>query len=81
MKSGDFPGGPVVKNPPANARDTGVSPDLEDPTCCGTSKSMHHDERARAVEPVSRERSLCTAAGEWPPLTTTTGSPLKETKT
>ena len=29
MKSGDFPGGPVVKNPPANARDTGVSPDLE----------------------------------------------------
>ena len=23
---GDFPGGPVVKNPPANAGDTGLSP-------------------------------------------------------
>ena len=25
----DFPGGAVVKNPPANAGDTGLSPDLE----------------------------------------------------
>ena len=25
---GDFPGGAVVKNPPANAGDTGSSPDL-----------------------------------------------------
>ena len=24
----DFPGGPVVKNPPANARDTGSIPGL-----------------------------------------------------
>ena len=24
--SGDFPGGPVVKNPPANAGDTGLIP-------------------------------------------------------
>ena len=24
----DFPGGPVVKNPPANARDTGLIPGL-----------------------------------------------------
>ena len=29
MKSGDFPGGSIVKNPPANARDIGLSPDLE----------------------------------------------------
>ena len=28
LKTGDFPGGAVVKNPPANARDTGSSPDL-----------------------------------------------------
>ena len=27
-KSWDFPGGAVVKNPPANARDTGSSPGL-----------------------------------------------------
>ena len=26
---GDFPGGAVVKNPPANAGDTGSSPGLE----------------------------------------------------
>ena len=26
---GDFPGGAVVKNPPANSRDTGSSPGLE----------------------------------------------------
>jgi len=26
MYTGDFPGGPVVKNPPANAGDTGLIP-------------------------------------------------------
>ena len=26
MRGGDFPGGAVVKNPPANAGDTGLSP-------------------------------------------------------
>ena len=31
----DFPGGAVVKNPPANAGDTGSSPAPEDPTCRG----------------------------------------------
>ncbi|XFG00955.1 hypothetical protein AB1E19_004579 [Capra hircus] len=28
MVRGDFPGGPVVKNPPASAGDTGASPGL-----------------------------------------------------
>ena len=28
---GDFPGGAVVENPPANAGDTGLSPGLERP--------------------------------------------------
>ena len=28
LPSGDFPGGPVVKNPPVNARDTGLIPGL-----------------------------------------------------
>ena len=28
-----FPGGPVVKNPPCNARDTDLIPGPEDPTC------------------------------------------------
>ena len=28
-----FTGGPVVKNPPCNARDSSAIPDLGDPTC------------------------------------------------
>ena len=44
-----FPGGAVVKNPPANAGGTGSSPGLgrshvwEDPTCCGATKPMQHN--------------------------------------
>ena len=33
MISRDFPGGTVVKNPPANAGDTGSALVWEDPTC------------------------------------------------
>ena len=37
----DFPGGTVVKNPPANA---GVcSLVQEDPTCCGATKPVCHN--------------------------------------
>ena len=39
----DFPGGAVVKNPPANAGDTGSSPGLEDPTCRRATKPMRHN--------------------------------------
>ena len=39
----DFPGGAVVKNPPANAGDTGSIPDLEDPTCHGATKPVRHN--------------------------------------
>ena len=39
---GDFPGGAVVKNPPANAGDTGSIPGPEDPTCSGTTKPVRH---------------------------------------
>ena len=34
-KKQGFLGGPVVKNPPCNARDTSLIPDWEDPTCWG----------------------------------------------
>ena len=38
-KSGNFPGGPVVKNPPSNAGDAGSIPSWgTDPTCCGATK-------------------------------------------
>ena len=46
--SGDFPGGTVVKSPPANSGDTGSSPGP------GRShKPVRHDYRARALEPSS----------------------------
>ena len=38
-----FPGGSVVKNPPANAGDTGSIPDLADPTYCEATKPMHYN--------------------------------------
>ena len=37
-----FPGGSVVKNPPANAGDTVRSLIWEDPTCSGTTKPVHN---------------------------------------
>ena len=50
-KSKDFPGGPVVKNPSANAGDTG-SPSLlqEDPTCRGATKPMHLNYWAHIID-------------------------------
>ena len=38
----DFPGGAVVKNPPANAGDTRSSPAREDPTCRRATKPVCH---------------------------------------
>ena len=39
----DFPGGAGIKNPPANAGDTGSSPGPEDPTCRRATKPMCHN--------------------------------------
>ena len=38
-----FPSGAVVKNPPANAVDTGLSLVWEDPTCHRATKPMRHN--------------------------------------
>ena len=43
MPFGGFPGGAVVKNPPANAGDTGSSPGQKDPTCHGATKPVYHN--------------------------------------
>ena len=48
-----FPGGAVVKNPPANAVDKGSSPGREDPTCHGATKPVRHNYWACALEPMS----------------------------
>ena len=40
----DFPGGAGVKNPPANAGDTGSIPGPEDPTCRRATKPVCHND-------------------------------------
>ena len=57
--SRDFPGGTVVKNPPANAGDMGSSLIQEDPTCCGATKPVHHNYWACALEPASHNYWAC----------------------
>ena len=48
-----FPGGSVVKNPPAEAGDMGLIPDWEHSTCYGATKSMRHNYQSScALEPV-----------------------------
>ena len=47
-----WPCGPVVKSPPANAKDRGSTPGTEDPTCCRALKPTGH----RTAEP---ERRSC----------------------
>ena len=39
----DFPGGPVVKNPPASAKDMGLTPGPEDSICLGATKPVRHN--------------------------------------
>ena len=43
---GSFSGGPVVKNSPCNARDTGPIPGWEEPTCRGAVEPVHRNYRA-----------------------------------
>ena len=49
-----FPGGSVVKNPPANAGDVVQSLIQEDRTCRGVTKAMSHNYQACALQPGSR---------------------------
>ena len=49
----DFPGGAVVKNPPANVGDTVLSLVREDPTCHRATKPVCHNYGACALEPAS----------------------------
>lgn len=52
-KAQGFPGGSGVKNPPANAGDAGLIPDLEDPTRCGiTNPVCGNYWSPHALEPV-----------------------------
>ena len=50
---GDFPGGAMVKNPPANAGDGVRALVREHPTCCRETKPVCHNYGACALEPMS----------------------------
>ena len=53
IQQGEFPGGPVVKNPPSIAEDTGWIPDPGRFHMSQGSKPMHHNYCAHALEPTS----------------------------
>ena len=88
MSQQGFPGGAVVKNLPANAGDTGLSPGLgrshmprsnwaREPQLLSLRvwKPVLHNGRGRNSErPAHRDE-------EWPPLAATRESPHTETKT
>ena len=46
-----FPGGSVVKNPPANVGDISLIPGPGRSICYGATKPMHHNYLACALEP------------------------------
>ena len=68
-----FPGGLVVKHPPANARDTGSIPDLARSTCCralslsATTTEPRHSTAHALQQEASTVRRLHTTTREQPP--------------
>ena len=82
----DLAHGPVVKNPPANAGETGSTPSLEVSTHCRTYKPTCHNSWAwELYSQCSAEAtamiSPCTVTSEQPPLATTRESPCVAMKT
>ena len=69
-----FPGGSGVKNPSAKAGDTGLTPDLADPTYLGGTEPEHHGYQACALEPVTHRGD--TAGGH--PHSRSGGAPRNE---
>ena len=55
----DFPGGAVVKNPPANEGTRVRALVWEDPTCHGATKPVGHNYWACALEPASHNYRAC----------------------
>ena len=64
----DFPGGPVMKNLPANAEDSGSIPGLGRFTCYEATKPVHHSTEAHlpGARAPQRERPLQGEAGTPP---------------
>ena len=59
MKSWDFPGGAVVKNPPAKQGTRVQALVWEDPTCHGATKPVRHNYWSCALEPKSHNYWTC----------------------
>ena len=81
VNQGDFPGGPVVKNPPANVGDMDLISGPEDPTCCETAKpealtpqSPHNKKSHRNEQPMYHNE-------KWLPLAATGENPHIAMKT
>ena len=71
--TGDFPGSPVVKNPPYNAGDSGSIPGqgTKDPTCHGATKLTCHNYWARMPQLESLRAANYRAHEPWSLRTTT----------
>ena len=54
----EIPGGPVVRNPPANTEVAGSVPDGEEPTRHGATEALHHTCWARELEPGPRSQRV-----------------------
>ena len=61
MEERDFPGGPVVKNPPANAGDTGSIPGLGRSYMPRATKPMHDNYRVPGARALQQEKPPRTA--------------------
>ena len=55
-RQGDFPGGPVTKNPPARVEDTSLILGWEIPQCRRATKPMCHNYWAHSLEPMSHNK-------------------------
>ena len=88
-----FPGGSVVKNLPANAQDSGLTPDLRRShilqsnkvhapqllsPCAATPEVCMPQSLCSTIREATAMRSLCTIARVYPPLATTREKPEQQ---
>lgn len=70
----DFPGGPLIRNPPADAGDSRVRSLVRGrSTCCGATKPTRHEKRALPPE-ASRDLQIPASETQTPPILTVSPS-------
>ena len=65
ISTGDFAGGPVVNNPPANAGDTSSIPGLETSHIPQRTKLEHQNYRAHKLQSPAPQQERPQLAGNW----------------